>query len=71
MGEVEPGALVADHTRAPVTPRLRHQEEVDDPVPTVVGFMTRRSDGYQRQRRANLARQVAAGLIQADDRRSG
>ena len=71
LGEVDPGAVVGDLDLAPPQQGRGEQEEVGGAAALVFGVVATRMAGDQRQRRLDLADQLLAGLVKADQRASG
>lgn len=67
-GEVEPCALLAHQHGAPAPQGLGGQKEVDDATADVLGIVPRQSAWLGWCRGANIAEELAAGLIQAHHR---
>jgi hypothetical protein len=63
---VDAGAPVADHDVAPASQRLGHQEQVAHAPALILVILSGWSARRHRVGRADLAEQLAAGLVQAD-----
>src|SRR4029450_12547376 len=66
VGPVDAGAPVADRHLPPAGKRLTDQEQVAHPLPHILVVLPRRAPRRDRPGRADLAEELAAGLVQAD-----
>jgi hypothetical protein len=68
---VDPGAAHAEAHVPPAAQGRADQEAIDDLLPRVLRIVARWPSRLRRQRRADLGQDVAAGLVQADQRPLG